>query len=216
MTGKNQPEQTDTKKRILRESEKLFAEKGFDSTGIGDIASKVGIAKSVIYYHFNNKNDILDTILKNYIEEAFRLKKTAGDRFFRNGGTNYREIFRSSLRYSGGKDRIAKIVLMESIKKDGGIPLFDLWEQNADFIEENWSERLKDGVMDDPAKFILSTFFMVLLPLVGYQVFSEKLAEVYKFSSTDIEESFLDAFTEYFEKIILPHTWDLRKPKEKD
>lgn len=210
------PEQKDTKKRILEESEKLFADKGFDNTGIDEIAKAVGIAKSVIYYHFKNKDSILKSIIANYSDAAFRNKKKSGEKFFSSGGTNYRELFQKGLMQLKDGERISKIILMESIKKEGSMPLFDLWEQNASFIGENWSDRLKSGVMDDPAKFILSTFFMFLMPLMSYQVFAEKLEENYNFTHKEIEESFLDTFTEYFETIILPKIWDLKKIKEKD
>ncbi len=46
----------------------LFAEKGFNETTIIDISKKAGVAKSSIYHYFNNKKQILSSLLE-YIWE---------------------------------------------------------------------------------------------------------------------------------------------------
>ncbi len=50
---------------ILEVSEKLFANEGYSSTSIDDIASKCNITKAAIYYHFKNKNELYVYILKS-------------------------------------------------------------------------------------------------------------------------------------------------------
>lgn len=54
---------------ILKVAEQLFAEKGYDAAGMGEIAAKSGIPKSLIYYHFKSKEDLLDTIISSFIDE---------------------------------------------------------------------------------------------------------------------------------------------------
>ncbi|HEX3029546.1 MAG TPA: TetR/AcrR family transcriptional regulator, partial [Clostridia bacterium] len=74
MKAKDSETISKTKIRILEVSEKLFAEKGFDKTGVSEIAENTGIAKSVIYHHFKNKNDILNVLVKNLSSELIGLK----------------------------------------------------------------------------------------------------------------------------------------------
>ena len=53
-----------TKRRIFTTAIKLFAEKGFDSTGIEEITAVAGYAKGALYYHFETKEDLFDLLLE--------------------------------------------------------------------------------------------------------------------------------------------------------
>lgn len=52
-----------TKRRIFNTALKLFAEKGYDSTSVEEITAISGVAKGTLYYHFSNKEEILDLLL---------------------------------------------------------------------------------------------------------------------------------------------------------
>ena len=60
----------DTKGKIIREATKLFAEQGYQKTTISDIARNVGIVESVIYGHFQGKEDLLFSIPYTWANEA--------------------------------------------------------------------------------------------------------------------------------------------------
>ncbi|HYX37632.1 MAG TPA: TetR/AcrR family transcriptional regulator [Oligoflexus sp.] len=55
--------------RIIHESSKLFAERGFEKTTVRDIAAAVGIQSGSLFHHFKVKEDILKAIM----EEAVRV-----------------------------------------------------------------------------------------------------------------------------------------------
>ncbi len=44
---------------------RLFANQGFKGTSIADIAKKAGISKGLIYNYFENKNDLVKSIIKD-------------------------------------------------------------------------------------------------------------------------------------------------------
>ena len=52
----------DTKTRIMDVAIRMFSERGYEAVSIRDICGEVGIKESSLYYHFRNKQDILDSL----------------------------------------------------------------------------------------------------------------------------------------------------------
>ena len=69
-----------TKERILRQSMRLFLEKGYHGTSINDITQAAGLTKGALYWHFRSKEDLLKKFMEEY-EEKFldRLIDTVGE-----------------------------------------------------------------------------------------------------------------------------------------
>ena len=58
-----------TKQEILEASLDLFSVQGFEATSISQIAGAVGIRKASLYSHFENKQAILDALVKDILEQ---------------------------------------------------------------------------------------------------------------------------------------------------
>lgn len=58
-----------TKQEILEASLELFSVQGFEATSISQIANAVGIRKASLYSHFESKQEILDTLVKDILEQ---------------------------------------------------------------------------------------------------------------------------------------------------
>ena len=58
-----------TKQEILEASLELFSVQGFEATSISQIADAVGVRKASLYSHFENKQAILDALVKNVLEQ---------------------------------------------------------------------------------------------------------------------------------------------------
>jgi len=56
-------EKVSTRESILKIAAHMFWKNGYSSTSMRDIAAKVGIPASTLYYYFVNKQDILENIL---------------------------------------------------------------------------------------------------------------------------------------------------------
>lgn len=70
----------ETKEQILNNALNMFAKSGYNAVSIRDIAKTVNIKESSIYYHFHNKQDILDSLVKKYeshIEELTNMLQAA-------------------------------------------------------------------------------------------------------------------------------------------
>ena len=62
-------ERGNTKQEILEASLELFSVQGFEATSIARIADAVGIRKASLYSHFENKQAILDELVKEVLEQ---------------------------------------------------------------------------------------------------------------------------------------------------
>ena len=62
-----------TKERILDVSLSMFSISGYEAVSIRDICGAVGIKESSIYYHFRNKQDILDSLMQKYEDHVSSL-----------------------------------------------------------------------------------------------------------------------------------------------
>jgi AcrR family transcriptional regulator len=70
-----------TKKKILDEALTLFAEKGYDGTGVDLIAERVGIKGPSLYKHYKGKEEILNALIdvaEERYEEMFGSEKNIG------------------------------------------------------------------------------------------------------------------------------------------
>lgn len=62
-------EKGNTKQEILEAALDLFSVQGFEATSISQIADAVGIRKASLYSHFENKQAILDALVKDVLEQ---------------------------------------------------------------------------------------------------------------------------------------------------
>ena len=57
-----------TKQEILEAALDLFSVQGFEATSLSQIADAVGIRKASLYSHFENKQAILDALVRDVLD----------------------------------------------------------------------------------------------------------------------------------------------------
>ncbi|WP_051786514.1 TetR/AcrR family transcriptional regulator [Endozoicomonas numazuensis] len=57
-----------TAQKILDESERLFAEKGYEATSLREVAGAVGIREPGLYRHFSGKEDLYQKVLERALK----------------------------------------------------------------------------------------------------------------------------------------------------
>jgi len=197
-----------TKQRILKEAEKLFAVKGFEGTGIEEIAQKVGIRKSVIYYHFKNKEQILQTMLDDFVARGVAFKKDFFERYAADFMKKLDVIMEEMIGFMEENRRIVTILLMESIKNPQQVPLLDLWNFQSPAAREVVASAEAHNIgtvkaFDRDLPGMHEAFFMLSLPLVGYTVFAERWCERYGYDPRESRKLFADGFLWYFRERLL-------------
>ncbi|MBI3912556.1 MAG: TetR/AcrR family transcriptional regulator [Armatimonadetes bacterium] len=63
----------DTRTRILRSAEKLFAERGYAATSVHDIAEAAGANKALLYYYFRDKRGLYESLIEDSHAEVRRM-----------------------------------------------------------------------------------------------------------------------------------------------
>jgi len=56
----------ETASKIFHQAMRLFLEKGYHGTSIGDITKSAGITIGAVYWHFKSKEDLLEKIVKEF------------------------------------------------------------------------------------------------------------------------------------------------------
>lgn len=79
---------------VLRKAAGLFAERGFTSTNLEDIAKAVGLSRPALYYYFKNKDDVLTAL----VEEATTYPVTVLDKHRRSEERSPSERLRLAIR----------------------------------------------------------------------------------------------------------------------
>lgn len=174
-----------TKNKILLIAEKLFAKKGYDGTSVQDIAEAAAVNKALIYYHFKNKQDIIDSLFRRTLDDMFSM---AGRPVNRESDIPSDEKIEKRvthiIEFLSSKKKILSVMLMESLKndKDGYYSLFKC----ADLvIKENVSEMIHKlekhhGKKADKDELLIHEFFTGFVPVVFFALFKDKWAEFFK------------------------------------
>jgi AcrR family transcriptional regulator len=51
---------------------RLFCQKGYHATSIDEIAQAAGVTKGAVYHHFDSKEDLLQTAMTTFFDDAFQ------------------------------------------------------------------------------------------------------------------------------------------------
>lgn len=62
----------DRREQILAIARHAFAQRGYDDTGIDDIAERAGVTKPVVYRHFSGKRDLYLHVLEEHLADLLR------------------------------------------------------------------------------------------------------------------------------------------------
>lgn len=87
------PDEVNRRQALIRESARLFREKGFDATTVRDIAAAVGMRSGSPFYHFKNKQEILKAVMDEGLHQGYERTVAALAQ-----ATTLRERFRALVR----------------------------------------------------------------------------------------------------------------------
>lgn len=63
------------RKEIIQAARELFQEKDYDKMTMQDLMKKLNIAKGTIYHYFSSKEDLLESVVEDLMDEELKRKK---------------------------------------------------------------------------------------------------------------------------------------------
>jgi len=195
-----------TRNRILKISEKLFAEKGYDGTSVDEIAGKAGINKSTLYHYFNSKENILkDTIEIEILKyRKDRAKKIEIKNLFNSNGSLNDEsiefIIECGISFMRKYENIFRIILTESLKtKNQDDIVFEIFNKNLmGLFNELESSNIK---IRNKNEIITRLFFFEIMPMIIFVTMNNSFSQYYKISSNELKEYFKTTYRIVYKEI---------------
>lgn len=157
----------ETRKKILEVSKDLFLKKGFDNTSIQDIINGLGgLTKGVIYHHFESKQEILQSIIKENNQEILNYNW--------RGDTGLEKI-QNSLMDAFSNFEQQRLVYSASIKLRSprllGEQYLSLFSDFLPEIRERVYEGVKDGSIKTEYPEELADLIVLTLNIwIGFQI----------------------------------------------
>lgn len=189
----------ETKERILRTAELVFAEKGFDGARVDDIAKRAGVNKALIYYYFESKDRILDELFNTLMAEGSQVQDDSLVSYPDLSREElFRQFFEKNLDFAIEHRSLIKIAINESLKT--GSRHSGLLERCTAIISTE--VKYIKSVYEDKGlpfpytekDFAAMEFFMGIMPIFNYAVYYDKLMELYGMSEAELKEQFISAF----------------------
>lgn len=189
-----------SKNSILNAAEKLFAEKGFDGARVSEIADEAGVNKALIYYYFDSKEDILDSLFSILINQVITLFKNNILELDLENEDDFDIFLDILINHIENKRDILRVAMTESMKKTGKKSIII---KIAEMLISSEIETMRQIVLEkgidfpgDEREILVAEFFTGVLPVVNYILFRDEFIENFNMTEREYKEYFLKAFKE--------------------
>lgn len=191
---------SESKNRILKAAEKLFADKGFDGARVDEIARQAQVNKALIYYYFKSKEAILEELMELMISEALEVVNTMVPPDFSLESLASPEerdkIMQPLFVFLRERADLMKIVLMESLKSSShNETVFRLISTMVERQEEFFQRyNIPAPHENNKAHQFVGEFFTGILPLASYFALEERWSSFLNISRDQLWEIFQQVF----------------------
>jgi AcrR family transcriptional regulator len=216
--NKKKKSQTQTREKILKVAKKVFARKGFDGARVDEIAQKAKVNKALIYYYFKSKEEILEEIMKQFLEESIDRKYALVERQRKESSREKiepKELIESSAErlfdlFQGNED-VLRIIITEELKSEKKQwPLFQLLDMG-----------LKDGLdvaqdigisIKKKDRLIRVAFYFGFIPIAFFNLLKDEWARYYKTDKKREQQEFIEILKKTYIRYLLDEL--LEEPKK--
>ncbi len=109
MMVRNVKKPEERKKEIMDAAEELFADRGYESTSVDDIANRLGVSHGLFYHYFDSKESVVDAIVVRLAEEIGENIRKIADTPGLTGVEKFRRMMLESLESKKQKNYLIKL-----------------------------------------------------------------------------------------------------------
>lgn len=176
-----------TRAKILQAAAKLFARNGFDATSVDSIAKAASVNKALIYYHFNDKRDLIASLFSHILQQL-QAQAAAATAPSSEAGRVRQELV--GLQPWKG---ILSVMLMEALKSSAQSEV--LFECATLSILSERGETSSHLVQTRRGrKALVHDFFTGFIPIVTFAAMQQKFCKHFGCDPTEALDDFVEAF----------------------
>lgn len=181
------------RERILAAAVKIFAEKSFEGSRIDEIAREANVPKSLIYYHFKSKDDILQVLMDNFIREYVELTAdTTGEDHQEKARELHGRMQDRYYEFGRRNADLVRVILIDSLKKSTAKPILF---QIVDAMIAKEAEKAEDLNYDIQERRI-AEFFTSFMPNYAYLCFADNWSDYFQLDRKRFDQLYLKIYEE--------------------
>jgi len=159
-----------TKASITNAALRLFAQRGFVSAALDEVAQEAGITKGAIYWHFKNKDDLFAEILV-HIRSVWHVMVFEPCQTTKEPRERIEQLFAAYLQFFTAEPEVCLFLQRVQLESD---PRFaqqvtKMFEQTVRFIAQTFDDGKKQGIFRKQVDSRL-TAYMILSALGGANI----------------------------------------------
>ncbi|WP_127532298.1 TetR/AcrR family transcriptional regulator [Paenibacillus kobensis] len=181
------------RERILQAAVKLFANKSFEGSRIDEIAKEANVPKSLIYYHFSSKDEMLEVLMNDFVDQFTGLLRTGPD----TGGHDDALALQGRINHYYGfalrNADLIRVLFMESLKKNADKPV--MYRVVETLVDAERDMNGLEGADGDRNERLVGEFFNGVLPLFGYICFADSWTRSFNIERETFDTLFKQSFS---------------------
>ncbi len=183
------------KNRIMQAAIKVFADKSFEGSRIEEIAKTAGVPKSLIYYHFKSKEEILTVLIDGFIQEYRGLLQVAQADSHQTKAARLPERMQDHYRDFNEKNAdLIRIILMDSLKKTAKQPIIYQIVEALVKVDEAFAEKNAQLPYERKER-LMAEFFTNIIPTYAFLCFSDSWLDYFEMDQAEYQKTFIKIFT---------------------
>ncbi len=179
--------------RILKSAVKVFAEKSFEGSRIDEIAKEANVPKSLIYYHFKSKDEILQILTDQFVNEYIKIISANRNESDQEKAENLPGRMKNIYLEFGSRNAdLIRVIFIDSLKKSKEEPaLFKAVEAMINMETEAYP-----AAADEIQERRIAEFFTSFITNCAYICFADSWINYFNIGRDVFDKMFMKIYTE--------------------